>query len=305
MRIIYLSLLFLFVGFTAFAQSKKFEFIAFGDMPYRIPNDYPRFEKLIEQINSEKPAFSVHTGDFKSGSTPCSDEYFKKIYTYFETFKNPLIYTPGDNEWTDCNRKAAGEYDPLERLALLRKMFFSTKESFGQKKIALNSQAEKPQFSSYVENVAWEYGGVQFATVHLVGTNNNFKESGDNTEFIEREKANLAWLEELYDKAADKKGLVMVIQADMFYMGTGSSGFEKIRLKLAELSKKYQKPVLLINGDSHRFIVDKPLLHEDKRSTILNFTRLQVFGDADMASVKVMVDPNLKELFTFQELLMN
>ena len=305
MRVIYLSLLCLFLATTAFAQNKKFEFIAFGDMPYRIPNDYPRFENLIKQINSEKPAFSVHVGDFKSGSTPCSDEYFKRIYDYFGTFTNPLVYTPGDNEWTDCNRKAAGEYNPLERLALLRKMFFSSNESFGHKKLALNSQAENPQFSSYVENVSWEYGGVQFATIHLVGTNNNFKESGDNTEFIEREKANLAWLEELYAKAADKKGLVMFTQADMFYMGTGSSGFEKIRFKLAELSKKYAKPVLLVNGDSHRFIVDKPLLNEDKRSTILNFTRLQVFGDADMASVKIIVDPNLKELFTYQELLMN
>lgn len=305
MRVLFLSLICLLFVSISFAQNKKFEFIAFGDMPYRIPNDYPRFENLIKQINSEKPAFSVHVGDFKSGSTPCSDEYFKRIYDYFETFTNPLVYTPGDNEWTDCNRKAAGEYNPIERLAFLRKMFFSSKESFGHKKLALNSQAENPQFSSYAENVSWEYGGVQFATVHLVGTNNNFKESGDNTEFIEREKANLAWLEEIYANAVDKKGLVMFTQADMFYMGTGSSGFENIRLKLAELSKKYEKPVLLVNGDSHRFIVDKPLLNEDKRSTILNFTRLQVFGDADMASVKIMVDTNLKELFTFQELLMN
>ena len=137
MRTTYLSLLLLFLGTLTFAQSKKFEFIAFGDMPYRLPNDYARFENIITQINSQKSAFSVHVGDFKSGSTPCSDEYFSKIYGYFETFKNPLIYTPGDNEWTDCNRKAAGEYDPLERLALLRKMFFKEKQSFGAIKIPI------------------------------------------------------------------------------------------------------------------------------------------------------------------------
>jgi len=305
MRTTFLSLFLIFTGTIAFAQSKKFEFIAFGDMPYRLPNDYERFENLISQINHEKPAFSVHVGDFKSGSTPCSDEYFSKIYNYFGTFKIPLIYTPGDNEWTDCNRKAAGEYDPLERLTLLRKMFFNENQSFGHKKIPLKSQAEKPEFARYVENVAWEYGGIQFATVHLVGTNNNLKESGDNSEFIEREKANLAWLEELYAKAADKKGLVMFTQADMFYMGNGSSGFQKIREKLSELSIQYGKPVLWVNGDSHRFIVDKPLLNPDKRSTILNFTRLQVFGDADMASVKIIVDPKLKELFSFRQLLMD
>ena len=305
MRTTYLSLLLLFLGTLTFAQSKKFEFIAFGDMPYSLPNDYKRFENIITQINSQKSAFSVHVGDFKSGSTPCSDEYFSKIYGYFETFKKPLIYTPGDNEWTDCNRKAAGAYDPMERLALLRKMFFKEKQSFGSVKLPLRSQAEKPEFARYVENVAWEYGGIQFATIHLVGTNNNLKESGDNTEFIEREKANLAWLEELYAKARDKKGLVMFTQADMFYMGNGSSGFQKIREKLALLSRKYGKPVLLVNGDSHRFIVDKPLLNPDKRTTILNFTRLQVFGDADMATVKVMVDPKLKELFSFRQLLMD
>ena len=97
----------------------------------------------------------------------------------------------------------------------------------------------------------------------------------------------------------------MFTQADMFYMGNGSSGFQKIREKLAALSRKYGKPVLWVNGDSHRFIVDKPLLNPDKRTTILNFTRLQVFGDADMATVKVMVDPKLKELFSFRQLLMD
>ena len=205
MKTTYLSLLLLFIGTLTFAQSKKFEFIAFGDMPYSLPNDYKRFENIITQINNQKSVFSVHVGDFKSGSTPCSDEYFSKIYGYFETFKNPLIYTPGDNEWTDCNRKAAGAYDPLERLALLRKMFFKEKQSFGSIKIPLRSQAEKPEFARYVENVAWTHGGIQFATVHLVGTNNNSKET-DNTEFIEREKANLAWLDEIYARASDKAG---------------------------------------------------------------------------------------------------
>ena len=303
MRLIYLSLLLLFAGSTAFAQSKKFEFIAFGDMPYHLPADYARFETLIKQINHEKPAFSVHVGDFKSGSSLCSDEYFKKMHDYFETFSRPLVYTPGDNEWTDCNRQAAGEYDPLERLALLRKMFFNDAQSFGQKKIPLSSQAEKPEFARYVENVAWEYRGIQFATVHLVGSNNNFRGT-DNTEFIGREKANLAWLDDIYARASDKAGLVMFTQADMFYNRTISPAFQKIIDKLSELSRQYGKPVLWVNGDSHRFIVDKPLLNPDKRTTILNFTRLQVFGDADMASVRVRVDPKSKELFTFQQMLM-
>ena len=304
MRIFCLFLLLLISGTSASAQSKKFEFIAFGDMPYRLPDDYARFENLIKEVNKEKPAFSVHVGDFKSGSTVCSDEYFNKIFNYFESFSRPLIYTPGDNEWTDCNREAAGKYDPLERLALLRKMFFKDSKSFGQKKIPLNTQGSNPEFARYVENVAWEHGGIQFATVHLVGTNNNFKGT-DNTEFIEREKANLAWLDEIYARASDKAGLVMFTQADMFYSRTISPAFQKIIDKLSQLSRQYGKPVLWVNGDSHRFIVDKPLLNPDKRSAILNFTRVQVFGDADVATVHVTVNPREKELFTIRQMLLN
>lgn len=300
MKIIYLLLL--ITATSASAQSKKFEFIAFGDMPYRLPDDYARFENLIEKVNEEKPAFSVHVGDFKSGSTLCSDEYFDKIYNYFESFSRPLIYTPGDNEWTDCNREAAGKYDPLERLSLLRKMFFKNGKSLGQKKIPLSTQSSNPDFNKYVENVAWEHGGIQFATVHLVGTNNNYKEK-DNTEFIEREKANLAWLDEIYARASDKAGLVMFTQADMFYSRTTSPAFQKIIDKLSQLSREYGKPVLWVNGDSHRFNVDKPLLNPDKRSTILNFTRVQVFGDADVASVHITVDARSKELFTVRQML--
>lgn len=303
-RIHFLLLLFLVSIASTSAQSKKFEFIAFGDMPYRLPDDYVRFENLIKEVNKEKPAFSVHVGDFKAGSTVCSDEYFNKIFNYFESFSRPLIYTPGDNEWTDCNREAAGKYDPLERLTLLRKMFFRDSKSLGQKKIPLHSQSNNPEFARYVENVAWEHGGIQFATVHLVGTNNNFKGT-DNTEFTEREKANLAWLDEIYARASDKEGLVMFTQADMFYSRTTSPAFQKIIDKLSELSRQYGKPVLWVNGDSHRFIVDKPLLNPDKRSAILNFTRLQVFGDADIATVHVTVDPRAKELFTIRQMLLD
>ena len=65
MKTTYLSLLLLFIGTLTFAQSKKFEFIAFGDMPYSLPNDYKRFENIITQINNQKSVFSVHVGDFK------------------------------------------------------------------------------------------------------------------------------------------------------------------------------------------------------------------------------------------------
>ena len=98
----------IFISQLAISQQKKFTIVAFGDMPYRVPNDYPKFERVIKTLNKENPDFIVHVGDFKSGSSLCSTEYFEKMHAYFETIQPPFIYTPGDNEWTDCNRKAAG-----------------------------------------------------------------------------------------------------------------------------------------------------------------------------------------------------
>ena len=306
MKTTYLSLLLLFIGTLTFAQSKKFEFIAFGDMPYRLPNDYERFENIITQINNQKSVFSVHVGDFKSGSSLCSTEYFEKMHAYFETINPPFIYTPGDNEWTDCNRKAAGEYDPNERLALLRKIFFGSDKSFGKKKINLVSQAKSTGFETFVENNLWSYQGLQFATIHLVGSNNNFKESGDNQEFIEREKANLAWLDQVFAAAKDKKGLMLFTQADMFYKDLKpSKGFEKVVNKLSELTQQYGKQVFLVNGDSHRFITDKPILTNNQKATLMNFTRIQVFGDAEMAAIKITYDPKSTSLFQVEQLLID
>ncbi|OZA15091.1 MAG: hypothetical protein B7Y05_05375 [Polynucleobacter sp. 24-46-87] len=42
---------------------QSFTFIALGDMPYSIPADYERYEKLINAINKAKPSFSIFVGD--------------------------------------------------------------------------------------------------------------------------------------------------------------------------------------------------------------------------------------------------
>ena len=39
-------------------------------------------------------------------------------------FADPLVYTPGDNEWTDCHRTSNGGYTPTERLDVIRTTFF-------------------------------------------------------------------------------------------------------------------------------------------------------------------------------------
>jgi hypothetical protein len=298
--------------YTLTAQIKKdssFCFVAFGDMPYFLPADYSRFETVIKTINDLKPQFSINVGDFKASATPCSDEVFLKMLNYYGQFNRPLIYTPGDNEWTDCTKKIAGPYDPEERLETLRKMFFKERNSLGQIKMPLTSQCLQRDFSKYVENNRWEYGNVAFATIHIVGSNNNFLSTSinNNQEFFDRQKADMAWLEEIFKTATEKKNvaIVIAIQADMFFTikDKDASGYNQIRKRLKELTLEFKKPVVLINGDSHVFIVDKPMMDETKAKTSIgNFTRLQVPGENNMNAVKITVHPYSPNIFQFEEL---
>jgi hypothetical protein len=288
-------------------KSERFTIIAFGDMPYVLPDDFSRFENLIKTVNEQDPAFNVHVGDIKSSSTPCSQEYYQKIYNYFDQFKKPLIYTPGDNEWTDCNKKAAGNYDPEERLEVIRKMFFKDDTSFGKEKIKLEAQSVNPSFSDFVENRMWAFRNVMFGTLHLVGTNNYFlpESKNGNKEFFTRDEANATWLNVIFAEARKKNstGIFLFTQADMFSRDKASSGcFDRFLRELKRLTLAFEKPVILVHGDSHKFIVDKPMLH-DSGKVVANFTRIQVFGEDDIHAVKINVSPSSHSFFSVEQLL--
>ena len=283
------------------SQNKEFSFFAIGDMPYGGADEEAKFLNLIKTINKEKSAFTIHAGDFKSGSTLCSNEYYQKMLGYFGQFDKPMIYTPGDNEWTDCNRPACGNYDSEERLAYLRKHFFSTTKSFGKQTIDLVSERNTKGFEKFVENNRWEYRNVTFATLHVVGSNNNILPNQPNKEFYERDSANVYWLNETFRLAALNKstGIVITLQADMF-RPEGDKGFTHLKDVLKKLAVEFKKPVLLINGDSHALLIDKPFtVGTDKKHmyVVPNFTRLQVFGEADVHAVKVTVNPVNPNLF--------
>jgi len=95
-----------------------------GDMPYDAAQR-AWMPSLVDNINSDADvAATIHVGDIKSGSTTCTDDRFADVRGVFDTFERPLVYTPGDNEWTDCHRANNGGYLPTERLAKVRALFF-------------------------------------------------------------------------------------------------------------------------------------------------------------------------------------
>ncbi len=297
-------LLLLGSSLTAQAQSGALSFVAMGDLPYgdtrRVARNY---HDLIQSINQFQPDFSIHVGDFKSGASECSDAEFKKQRDNFDLFVQPLIYTPGDNDWTDCHRVTNGSYDPVERLAMLRKMFFLSDFSLGQQPIALERQAGvDTRFADFTENQRWVKNEVLFVTLHIVGSNNNYDvrdpDSDAVKEFRQRDAANIAWIRSAFEYAVQHhmRALVFAFQADVFeskWLGDTfpeRSGFRSsIGEVLLPLAQSSAIPILLIHGDSHVYRFDQPFFLEQKK--ISQLTRLEVPGALDMRAVLVTVDP--------------
>ena len=292
-------------------KASPFHFVALGDLPYGPAMlSHPAYERLIAQINRLKPAFSVHIGDFKSGSSLCSDEAFVEQLGYFNRFEQALIYTPGDNEWTDCHRALAGRFDPRERLARLRSLFFAEPRSLGRTSLALERQSEvDTRHPTYVENARFSHHRVRFLTAHIVGSNNGFNPLDPSAvdEFRAREEAVVAWLTDGFAQATREQALAMVVMfhADVLdALGDRSdfpdqSGFARvIGRTLIPLVMQFERPVLVIHGDSHRFRVDQPFRNASGK-TVPNMIRLEVFGAMDTRAVKVAVDPDSLAPFSF------
>ena len=293
------------------SPASPFFFVALGDLPYGPAMlSHPPYERLIAQINRLDPVFSVHIGDFKSGSSICSDEAFVEQLGFFNRFERPLVYTPGDNEWTDCHRALAGRFDPRERLHRLRQLFFTEPRSLGRRRMELERQSEvDPKFEIYVENARFTVHGIQFLTVHIVGSNNGLdpKEPAAVEEFKSRELAVVSWLEQGFAKAVREQApaIVVMFHADVFdekgsrAAFAENSGFARvIGRTLLPLAKEFDRPVLVIHGDSHQFRVDNPF-RDSLGQAIANLTRLEVFGATDTRAVKVTVDLGSPSVFGF------
>jgi hypothetical protein len=293
--------------------ARAFSFVALGDMPYDIPADYAKFDRLIAAINALAPAFSIHVGDIKNGGGPCTDDVFQKVYDQFQSFAQPLVYAIGDNEWTDCHRNKAGPSDPRERLTKLRKMFFARPDqSLGRAPLAVESQAQAmPAHASYVENARFAKNDVLFVTLDIPGSNNGFETLDPQaaTEFFDRNRANLAWLADSFRKAKETnaKAVVLAFQANLWDIRDANntippaSGFRDCINAIEREAKAFGKPVLVVQGDYHTLELSG--FRNARMQLVPNVLRLQVMGDKYVHAVRVIVDPDSPGVFGFVPLI--
>ncbi len=318
-------LLALLIGLAAPAQAQPFTFAAFGDMPYR-PEDETRVLELASEINHRRVDFTIFVGDTKTGREPCTEALLvERPRRIFDRFHHALIYTPGDNEWSDCLPRGAGELGPADALARLREAFFSGPTSYGALPIHLTRQSER--FGT-IENARWVHHNVVFATLNLPGVIRPDLTGRPLDSTLARMLPGIAaaaavWVDESFAEARRRgaRAVVLAFQADLWHpcnmmedaacrsqeLGSGAApgtrflpelpfDYARVLDRIAGGATTFGAPVLLLHGDSHRYLVRRNPSDGRGRS-IPNATRIMVPGEDQIAALLIRVDPGRREPF--------
>jgi len=314
----------------------------FGDWPYS-QTLLNNAHLLVNSVDQDRDVSLVmHVGDIHSGSMACTSAgilppiptsnpgWNQAIYFQFQQFADPVVYIPGDNEWSDCHKsKQFSSGAPLKELASVRSLFFAKPGvTLGQRERRVSTQAEDfdpayPTDSQYVENVMWSDSRVVFATFNIPGGSNNdtspwtgiFADPAAQAEEVaERSAANLRWLQTAFDKANAEKAraVVLGLQADMWdpeaaaVGGAGLNQYTPFVQLLAKLTQEFHRPVLLLNGDTHLYLTDKPLADPSSATGVIhhtaavpNLTRIVVQGSTNSPAewLKLTIDPRKPDPF--------
>ena len=295
------SLILFFFLLTEAVQAATWRLAVIGDVPY---SAYERRElpKMLDDIAAEAADLIVHAGDIKHGNDRCNDEIYRDRHALFNASRVPLVFVPGDNEWTDCRRLVAGRFDPLERLDHLRRIFFAEPHSLGKVRIPVERQSD-----AFPEHLRWRLGPVFFVSLNVPGPSNNYGLGrSPSPEFSARNPLLLDWLRQGFAAARREKspGIVIVMQANPgfkhFAAGFAHEGYRELLETLRRETLDFAGQVLLVHGDTHWQRIDQPLRHPVTKERVANFTRLETFGYPFMGWVKVFIDTDNPSLFHFE-----
>jgi len=275
-------------GLTACEPPPAYDVAFFGDVPYSSA-DATRYDTMIRSINGTSAVFSAHLGDIgPPESSTCTTATVDRETNRFDTLDRPLVYTPGDNEWRDCGSAA------LAQLSYIRTRTFRTTgtESRGRTTMPVASEASR----GYPENARWSRGPVTFASLHIVGSRDNYS---NQAEFLPRRQATIDWVRETFAQARseDKEGVVLLAQADpnldQAASDSGATAYKSMFDAITQEVANFDGEVVFVHGDGHTFKNQKPM------AGLANLRRVEVEGDSKVSYVRIHVNPGAgADLFT-------
>lgn len=252
----------------------RITFAAMGDVPYRPEERIKLAADLLKLPRGA--AFAVHVGDIKPGTPFCREGEYAGIAQILRGSPVPVLVLPGDNEWNDCSRpdRAWGfwvrHFDRFE----------SHWPGFG-------AVTRQPQQTA---NFAFERNRVLFVGLNVVGGRMH-----DPEEWRWRHEQGLAWLAAKpasADPLPDRKGGETAEAAVIFTHAQPSPATALFFDGLSRWATEFGRPVLLIHGDGHRWVKDRPFEAE-------NVLRVQLDMGGVAPPLIVRVKRDRKDPFDF------
>ena len=268
-------LLVLAIGLSAHAQNqpkpdpqtgKLVTFYAMGDVPYA-PEENVLLPRQIAELPKDAE-FVIHVGDIKSGSTPCDEAVYNKVFGMLSQASAPVFIIPGDNEWNDCTH-------PDQAWKYWDK-YFMRFDRHWRHRLPVFRQLEREENFSFVK------GNVLFVGLNIVGGRVH-----DSAEWKQRHADGLDWIRRnLRRFGADVSSLVI------FGHATPTKNHNDFFLPFNEDARKFKKPILYLHGDGHRWIHDRPF-------SAKNILRIQVDQGGIAPPLKVTVTGDQTAPFQF------
>ncbi len=295
-------------------SSAPVRFAVISDMPYDEAQERMLNLAINPKLDEAGFPFILHLGDFKTQAVDCTPENDKLFKQWLTERRSPVLYTPGDNEWADC------DYPPLEtpvseleRLKTIRKEFFNRK--FDAPQLSIKQQQGQPENQSWV--VASGDSNIVFGSLHVIGSKNGrYGIHQDDPEAVirqieQRNGYNKLWLEEIFERAKKEKASAVIIAQHGDPSSTSSENkpcttnpgdlncdpYYDLKNQLADKAQQFPGPVLLMHGDT------SPVCLEAAFHNTPNLWRFNSTGDGALIDAAVIeVTPNSAPPFKISSL---
>src|SRR4051812_35801803 len=210
-------------------------FSAMGDVPYKAWED----ELLVKQVRKipRESEFVVHVGDIQENQHEkgCNEEKFIKVEKILSRSPRPLFMIPGDNEYNDC-------LNIDEAWGWWVKHFMRFDQRW-QHRFRVFRQLEREENFAFVDN------GVLFVSIFLVSVRIQDKE-----EWKRRHDQDMQWVAQTMRVFKDQVGSAVIFSHAFPTTALHPGCFDR----LSEAGKFFEKPVLYLQGDGHKWIYDHP-----------------------------------------------
>ena len=131
-------------------------------------------------------------------------------------------------------------------------------------------------------------------------------------EYASRQRANLAWIDRTFSVARRERarGVVIAMQANLWLKRLDSredvSGFDAIVQRIATRARQFGGEVLLLQGDTHKYLADRPLKDGSPEHGVTtkapNVRRVVVEGETAKEWLRLRVNPRSKALFSWKRM---